>query len=253
MFCHVGIISLIFSLTKLLQNISGVEQRHVLRSQNPPSAEECMRRPQCQLCAAADQFLIHTTQVRTCPAGVWSSRTQTKVPDESADNCIQDRHVELSLTAPRIVTTASGNRDGKRIFALHNNNSCLTATCLRGQASGCSSLAASAFPLRNSFHTSSPCKVVEGFHYPSMASCAAYQCTFHLESGTKFKQGDNAMQVQGVRVEVNGQVLSQGGDTQADQIEDTSSATIARNNGGFLPAAVIIGLIPGVPTPVSSQ
>ncbi|KAK9825612.1 hypothetical protein WJX74_010253 [Apatococcus lobatus] len=56
--------------------------------------------------------------------------------------------------------------------------------------------------------------------------------------------------VQGVRVEVNGQVLSQGGDTQADQIEDTSSTTIARSNQGFLPAAVIIGLIPGVPLQV---
>ena len=58
------------------------------------------------------------------------------------------------------------------------------------------------------------------------------------------------MQVQGVRVEVNGQVLSQGGDTQADQIEDTSSTTIVRSNQGFLPAAVIIGLIPGVPLQV---
>ena len=57
----------------------------------------------------------------------------------------------------------------------------------------------------------------------------------------------SGMQVQGVRVEVNGQVLSQGGDTQADQIEDTSSTTIVRSNQGFLPAAVIIGLIPGVP------
>ena len=57
-------------------------------------------------------------------------------------------------------------------------------------------------------------------------------------------------QVQGVRVEVNGQVLSQGGDTQADQIEDTSSTTIARTNQTFLPAAVIIGLIPGVPLQV---
>ena len=58
------------------------------------------------------------------------------------------------------------------------------------------------------------------------------------------------MQVQGVRVEVNGQVLSQGGDTQADQIKDTSSTTISRSNGGFLPAAVIIGLIPGSPLQV---
>ncbi|KAL0046818.1 hypothetical protein WJX82_010658 [Trebouxia sp. C0006] len=55
--------------------------------------------------------------------------------------------------------------------------------------------------------------------------------------------------VDGIRVEVKGQVLSQGGDVGADQIADTSgrSNSSARNNTGFLPAALVLGLQPGVP------
>ncbi|KAL0019979.1 hypothetical protein WJX79_005353 [Trebouxia sp. C0005] len=55
--------------------------------------------------------------------------------------------------------------------------------------------------------------------------------------------------VDGIRVEVKGQVLSQGGDVGADQIADTSgrSNSSSRNNTGFLPAALVLGLQPGVP------
>lgn len=53
--------------------------------------------------------------------------------------------------------------------------------------------------------------------------------------------------VQGIRVEVNGQVLSQGGDVAADQLTDTTSALPVRQNPAFLPAAVIVGMDPGVP------
>jgi len=53
--------------------------------------------------------------------------------------------------------------------------------------------------------------------------------------------------MQGIRVEVNGQVLSQGGDVAADQLTDTTSALPVRQNPAFLPAAVIVGLVPGEP------
>ena len=56
--------------------------------------------------------------------------------------------------------------------------------------------------------------------------------------------------LQGIRVEVNGQVLSQGGDVAADQVTDTTSATPVRRNPAFLPAAVIVGLDYGVPLEV---
>ena len=52
---------------------------------------------------------------------------------------------------------------------------------------------------------------------------------------------------QGIRVEVNGQVLSQGGDVAADQLTDTTSALPLRRNAAFLPAAIIVGLEPGDP------
>jgi len=51
-------------------------------------------------------------------------------------------------------------------------------------------------------------------------------------------------------VEVNGQVLSQGGDVAADQVTDTTAALPQRHNPGFLPSAVIVGLDPGVPLEV---
>lgn len=51
---------------------------------------------------------------------------------------------------------------------------------------------------------------------------------------------------QGIRVEVNGQVLSQGGNLNADRITDTTSRVQMRSNPDFLPAAVIVGLQPGL-------
>lgn len=51
-------------------------------------------------------------------------------------------------------------------------------------------------------------------------------------------------------MEVNGQVLSQGGDVAADQVTDTTSTTPVRQNPAFLPAAVIVGLDYGVPLEV---
>ncbi|EFN53518.1 hypothetical protein CHLNCDRAFT_136597 [Chlorella variabilis] len=51
--------------------------------------------------------------------------------------------------------------------------------------------------------------------------------------------------VAGVRVEVNGQVLSRGGDVAADQLEDTTAAQQQRSNASFLPSAFIMGLLPG--------
>ena len=58
------------------------------------------------------------------------------------------------------------------------------------------------------------------------------------------------MLAQGIRVEVNGQVLSQGGDVAADQVTDTTSALPVRQNPEFLPSAIIVGLDPGVPLEV---
>ena len=51
-------------------------------------------------------------------------------------------------------------------------------------------------------------------------------------------------------MEVNGQVLSQGGNLDADRITDTTSRMQRRSNPGFLPAAVIVGLQPGMPLQV---
>lgn len=51
--------------------------------------------------------------------------------------------------------------------------------------------------------------------------------------------------VQGLRVEVNGQVLSKGGDVGADQVMDTTAETTLRDNNDFLPVAIILGLTPG--------
>ncbi len=51
-------------------------------------------------------------------------------------------------------------------------------------------------------------------------------------------------------MEVNGQVLSQGGNLGADRITDTTSQLQTRPNPGFLPAAVIVGLQPGMPLQV---
>lgn len=56
--------------------------------------------------------------------------------------------------------------------------------------------------------------------------------------------------LQGIRVEVNGEVLSQGGDVAADQVTDTTSAVSVLRNSAFLPAAIIIGLQPGNPLEV---
>ncbi len=56
--------------------------------------------------------------------------------------------------------------------------------------------------------------------------------------------------LQGVRVEVNGQVLSQGGNLGADRITDTTNQLQVRPNPAFLPAAVIVGLQPGIPLQV---
>ena len=58
---------------------------------------------------------------------------------------------------------------------------------------------------------------------------------------------------QGVRVEVNGQVLSQGGNLGADRIADTTTRVQHRSNANFLPAAVIVGLRPGAPLQVNSR
>ncbi|KAK9917087.1 hypothetical protein WJX75_000778 [Coccomyxa subellipsoidea] len=56
--------------------------------------------------------------------------------------------------------------------------------------------------------------------------------------------------VPGLRVEVNGQVLSQGGDVSADQVEDTTAETQTRAQADFLPVALVLGLSPGVPVEV---
>ena len=56
--------------------------------------------------------------------------------------------------------------------------------------------------------------------------------------------------VQGIRVEVNGEVLSQGGDVAADQVTDTTSAVSVLRNPAFLPSAISIGLQPGNPLEV---
>lgn len=61
-----------------------------------------------------------------------------------------------------------------------------------------------------------------------------------------------AVAVQGIRVEVNGQVLSQGGNLGADRIMDTTSRMQTRQDPGFLPPAVIIGLQPLRPLQVPS-
>ncbi|KAK9813648.1 hypothetical protein WJX73_001491 [Symbiochloris irregularis] len=53
--------------------------------------------------------------------------------------------------------------------------------------------------------------------------------------------------IQGLRVEVNGQVLSKGGDVGADQVMDTTAESVDRDNNDFLPLAVILGLSPGEP------
>ena len=51
--------------------------------------------------------------------------------------------------------------------------------------------------------------------------------------------------VTGIRVEVNGQVLSQGGDVAADQLEDTTAETISRCGCTTSKAAVQLVLPPG--------
>ncbi|CAL8464733.1 g4268 [Coccomyxa elongata] len=56
--------------------------------------------------------------------------------------------------------------------------------------------------------------------------------------------------VPGLRVEVNGQVLSQGGDVSADQEQDTTAETRTRAQADFLPVALVLGLSPGVPVEV---
>ncbi|KAK9803015.1 hypothetical protein WJX72_000035 [[Myrmecia] bisecta] len=65
-----------------------------------------------------------------------------------------------------------------------------------------------------------------------------------LHPGLRFPQ------VQGIRVEVWDQVLSQGGDVSADQMADTTAALQTRQNQDFLPAAIILGLTPGTPVKV---
>jgi hypothetical protein len=60
-------------------------------------------------------------------------------------------------------------------------------------------------------------------------------------------------EVEGVRVEVNGQVLSRAGDAAADRHADTARAGAAaapRAPGAFLPAAYVLGMQPGVPVAV---
>ncbi|KAL4450153.1 hypothetical protein ABPG77_010822 [Micractinium sp. CCAP 211/92] len=58
-------------------------------------------------------------------------------------------------------------------------------------------------------------------------------------------------EVPGIRVEVNGQVLSRGGDVQANQVQDTTAAVEpqqtrqALRSASFLPSAFIMGLQPG--------
>ncbi|KAL4452476.1 hypothetical protein ABPG75_008138 [Micractinium tetrahymenae] len=52
--------------------------------------------------------------------------------------------------------------------------------------------------------------------------------------------------VPGIRVEVNGQVLSRGGDVHANQLQDTTAAVEPQpSNASFLPSAFIMGLQPG--------
>jgi hypothetical protein len=55
---------------------------------------------------------------------------------------------------------------------------------------------------------------------------------------------------QGLRCEVNGQVLSAGGNVGADQVEDTQAVATARPRADFLPQALVLGLAPGVPLEV---
>ncbi|KAK9837118.1 hypothetical protein WJX81_003998 [Elliptochloris bilobata] len=56
--------------------------------------------------------------------------------------------------------------------------------------------------------------------------------------------------IPGLRVEAGGQVLSQGGDVGADQVEDTTAETRVRQHTDFLPIALVLGLVPGRPVTV---